>query len=235
MNTPIAFNSNICFTGAPACGLGQTATTVHSIAEAATSCGIPFFNQKVWVDPDTTLLREGLEKAQKLFLVTDTFLGAHGLRGQEQGFYLLRGPLDVMALARMQSIALPPEFDKTCSRLLERVQLLVFQLPDHEGWHWQGFDQRRIAWFTDYTKTLFEVLREHGLRLEQFRVLPPQRGDANGSVIEAGWRLFGVAPNPLKPAERTKPLASVLRTYEAQCREVFEAQNGSLFGVPHLC
>jgi hypothetical protein len=234
MNTPIAFNSNICFTGAPASGLDQTATTVHSIAEAATSCGIPFFNQKVWIDPDTPLLREGLEKVQKLFLVTDTFLGAHGPRGEEQRFYLLRGPLDVMALAKIQSVALPSEFGETCSRLLERTQLLVFQLPDPEGWRWQGFDQRRIGWFANYTKTLLGIAREHGLRLEQLRVLPPQRGDANGNIVEVYWRLFGIAPNPLRPADRTKPLASALRSYEAQSREVFEGRSGTPLAVPHL-
>jgi hypothetical protein len=234
MNTPIAFNTNICFTGAPASGLEQTAIAIRNVAEAATSCGIPFFDQKVWVDPESALLREGLEKAQKLFLVADTFLGVHGPRGEEQGFYLLRGPLDVMALARMQSVALPPEFGKTCSRLLERVQLVAFQLPDPDGWRWQGFDQRRIAWFTNYTKTLFETAREHGLKLEQLRVLPPQRGDANGSVSEVSWRIFGVGLNLLKPADRTKPLASAMRTYEVQCREIFDGRNGSVFGVPHL-
>jgi hypothetical protein len=234
MNSPIAFNSNICFTGAPASGLEQMATAIHKVTEAATSCGIPFFNQNVWVDPESVLLQGESEKVQKMFLAADTFLGINGPHGEAQGFYLLRGPLDVIALARMQNVALPSEFAKTCLRLLERVQLVAFQLPDMDSWRWQGFDQRRAAWFTNYTKALLEIAQEHGLRLEQLRVLPPQRGDANVSLSEATWRLFGVSLSPLKPADRTKPLASAMRTYEAQCRAFFERRNGSGFGAPHL-
>lgn len=235
MNTPIAFNSNVCFTGAPASGLEQMAIAVHKVAEVMTGGGIPFFNHGVWLDPESRFLRDDdLKRARDGFLIADTFLGAYGPRGEEQGFYLLRGPLDVIALARMQSVALSPEFAKTCSRLLERLRLLVFQLPDLDGWRWQGFDQRRIAWFTNYTKTLFETAREHGLKLEQFRVLAPQRGDLNLNVSESFWRIFGSNLNALKLADRTKPLASAMRTYEAQCREVFERRNGSAFGVPHF-
>ena len=234
MNTTIAFNTTICFTGAPASGLEQTASVIHKVAEVATSCGIPFFNQTVWIDPESVLLSDHLEEARKLFLVADTFLGVHGPCGEEQGFYLLRGPIDIMVLARMQNVTLPPELAKTCSRLLERVQLLAFQLPDPDGWRWQGFDQRRIAWFMNYTKTLFNTLHDNGLRLEQFRVLPPPRGDVNLSTTGVFWRLFGVGLNPLRPADQTKPLASTIRTYEAQCREIFEVRNGSVFGVPRM-
>jgi hypothetical protein len=233
MSTQITFNSNICFTGAPASGLEQTATSIHKIAEAATNGAIPFFDQKVWIDPESVFLQGKLEKVQKLFLVADTFLGISGPRGEEQGFYLLRGPLDVMALARMQNISLPSEFAKTCSRLLERVKFLVFQLPDLDGWRWQGFDKRRIAWFSNYTKTLFETAREHRLRLEQFRVLAPEPGDSNLNVSGAFWRIFQVNVNPLRPADRTEPRASAVRNYEAECKEIFEGRNGSVFGIPH--
>jgi len=235
MNTQIAFNSKICFTGAPASGLERMAIAVHKVAEVATGGGITFFNHGIWLDPESAFLRDDhLKRAREEFLITDTFLGAHGPRGEEQGFYLLRGPLDVMALARIQNVALPSECAKTCSRLLERVQLVAFQLPDLDGWRWKGFDQRRIGWFTNYTKTLFEIAREHGLRLEQFRVLSPQRGDLNFNVSEAFWRIFGTNVNPLRPADRTKPLASAVRTYETQCREIFDGRNGSVFGGPHL-
>ncbi len=233
MNTPIAFNSNVCFTGAPASGLEQMATAIHTLAEATTNCGIPFFDQKVWLDPESALLGDRLENAQKLLLVADTFLGLHGPRGEEPCFYLVRGPLDVMALARVQNVTLPLDFAKTCSRLLERVRLLAFQLPDQDAWRVQGFDRRRAAWLMNYTRTLFEIAREHGLRLEQLRVLPAQCGDANASLVEASWRIFGVGLNPLRPTVITKPIASVVRAYETQCREIFEGRSGTAFGIPH--
>jgi hypothetical protein len=234
MSIPIAFNSNILFTGAPVSELELIATGIHKVAEAATSCGIPFFNQNIWIDPDSILLQGELAKVRKLFRVADTFLGAAGPYANENGFYLLRGPLDVIALARMHRIELPSEFTETCSRLLQRVQLLVFQLPDPESWRWQGFDQKHISWFTSYTKMLFEAAREHGLKLEQLRVLPPQSGDSNGCLSEMSWRIFGIRLNALKLADRTKPLASAMRDYETQCREIFERRNGSVFGVPLL-
>lgn len=233
MSAIIPFNARICFTGAPESGLNELAASVHGVTEAATGGGIPFFDLSVWSHPESVFLRDNFQRAQGMLLVADTFLGANGPRGEEQNFHLLRGPADVLALAAMQGIALPPEMNRTCSRLVERIQLFVFQLPDRDRWRSRGFDDHTVSWFAEYTRTVLETLRNHGLRLEQFRVLPPQRGDLNGSVVETCWRLFGVAPNPLKPTDRTKPLASVARTSEAQARDVFEMKVGSLLGVPH--
>ncbi|MCW5553801.1 MAG: hypothetical protein KIS67_16785 [Verrucomicrobiae bacterium] len=233
MNATIPFNARICFTGAPESGLNELAAAVHSVTEAATGGGIPLFDLSFWSHPDSAFLRDELQRSRQMFAVADTFLGANGPRGEEQNFHLLRGPADVLALAAMQGITLPPEMNRTCSQLVERIQLFVFQLPDRDRWRARGFDERAATWFAEYARTVLETLRNHGLRLEQFRVLPPQRGDLNGDVVEACWRLFGVAPNPLKPTDRTKPLASVTRTAEAQARDAFEMKVGSPLGVPH--
>lgn len=229
----IPFNARICFTGAPESGLNQLAVAVHSVAEAATGGRVPFFDLGFWFYPESAFLRDDLQRAQQMFFVSDTILGANGPRGEEQNFYLMHGPADVLAFAAMQGITLPSEMSKTCKRLVEQIQLVVFQLPDRDRWRARGFDEAATSWFAEYTKTVLETLRNHGLRLDQFRVLPPQRGDLNEGVVEACWRLFGVAPNPLNPTDRMKPLASVLRTAEAQAREVFEMKVGSPLGVPN--
>lgn len=233
MSATIPFNARICFRGAPESGLTEIAAAVHSVTEAATGGGIPFFDLGFWSHPESVFLKDELRRAQEMFLVADTFLGVNGPRGEEQNFHLLRGPADVLALAAMQDIELPREMKRTCSRMVERIELVAFQLPDRERWRARGFDERTASWFAEYGRTVLQVLRNHGLRLDQFRVLPPQRGDLNGSVLEACWRLFGVAPDPVKPSSRNNPVSSALRSYETQTKDVFEMKGGSPVGIPH--
>lgn len=234
MNTIIPFNSRVCFTGAPGSGLEELVLGLHGAIQAATGGRIPFFDLSCWVHPESKVLSDNHSHALDTCAVVDTLVGANGPRGEEQHFFLLRGPVDILALAVMQGVTLPPETSHVCGRLLHRVHLVVLQMPDPERWRARGFGDHMSKWLLEYTRAVLEILRNHDLRLEQLRVLPPHRGDPAGNVVEASWRLFGSAPNPLNPAERTEPMTSFGRTAEAQAREVFERSAGSLFGTPHI-
>jgi hypothetical protein len=117
--------------------------------------------------------------------------------------------------------------------LQKKIQLVVFQLPDRERWRMRGFDERAVSWLEKYTWTLLETLRFRGLRLEQFRVIPPNRGDMEGYIMEACWRIFGVAFNPVMPSEWVKPRASLLRNYQTQARDIFEMKDRGLIDGQH--
>lgn len=234
MSLRIPFNGPICFTGAPESGLETLAVRVHCVTEATTGGGIPFFDLSLWTHADSTCFRDGPQRAQQLLSVADTFLGVNGPHGEEQGFQLLRGPADCLALAAMQGITLPTEMHQTCSRLVDRCQLFAFQLPDRERWRSRGYDARTANWFLEYTRTVLRTLQDHGLRMKQFCALPPQRGDSNGVIIDACWRLFGVAPSPLDPTQRIEPLASVLRGAKTLSGDAFQMKVGTPLGPPHV-
>lgn len=233
MTLNIPFSGRIYFTGAPESGLEELAARIHSIMEIVCNGKIPYFDFTFFINPASVFLGNDLRRAREMLLVADTLLGRDGPFGEEQNFYLLRGPADFIAFATMQGISIPDELKETCSHVAKKIQLVVFQLPDRERWRMRGFDERAVSWLEKYTWTLLETLRFRGLRLEQFRVIPPNRGDMEGYIMEACWRIFGVAFNPVMPSEWVKPRASLLRSYQTQARDIFEMNDRGLIDGQH--
>jgi len=222
----VSLHRSICFTGAPACGLELLAADVHALVGAATSTQIPWFEQWFYLGPDSMMLDGDMRGARKLVDVANAFLGAKGPWTRADTYHILRGPLDLAALARVQGVELPPAFGEACVRLLTRTDIIAFQLPDADGWRFRGFSDARIAWFMKYTSAIMDVMRASGLRLEQLRPLPPGRG----MVVEVLWRLFGEAVNPLRPSERSQPPKAQMKEYQAECLRVFRQEPGSPLG-----
>lgn len=234
MSETTPFTSGIYFTGAPASGLEEIATGVHSIIAAATGSGIPLLDMSVWLHPESTFLAAGMDRAEEMIRATNVLLGAAAPWREENCYHLLRGVPDVLALAKMTDAATPLQTADTCLSLIAKVPLVLFQMPDRERWRARGINETSITWFARYTAVLLQTLRDCGVRQDQFRVLAPPRGDFAGSVVEACWRAYGAAPNPLRPSDRMMPLRSAAQQYQTQNVEVFEGKKGNILGTPHI-
>lgn len=233
MTLNIPFSGRIYFTGAPESGLEELTARIHSSIEIVCTGKIPYFDFTFFINPASVFLGGDMRRAREMVLVINTLLGRDGPHAEEHNFYLLRGPVEVMAFATMQGISITDEVKEACLHITKKVHLVVFQLPDRERWRMRGFDERAVTWLEKYTWTLLETLRFSGLRLEQFRVVPPNRGDIEGYIMEVCWRIFGVAFNPLMPSERIKPRALLLRNYQAQARDIFEMNDRGLIYGQH--